>query len=70
MKIDLFYNELTLLVLLTVFISPRICPPDHVLAPFTKDIINTMKSRNQESILWRTDPDVNTVVKKIGASCN
>ena len=69
MQVDLFDNELPLLVFLTAFVCPGIRPSYHALTPLAKDIIDTMKPSNQKSIFRRTDPHIHTVVEEVGTPC-
>lgn len=68
MQVDLFDNELSLLVLLTVFVCPGIRPSNHFLTPLAKDIIDTVKASHQEPIFHGTNSYVHTVVKEVGTS--
>ena len=67
MKIDFFNDKFTLFILLRNVVCPGIRPSNHFLAPHAEDIVDTMKASNQESIFWRTDPDVYTLIKKVGS---
>lgn len=68
MKVYLLDNELPLLVLLTTLVCPCIRPPNHILAPFTKNIIDTVETSNQQSVFRGADLDVYTVIKEICSS--
>lgn len=47
MKVDLFHNELSLLVFLAGFVGLGVGPANHGLASFAKDVTDAVKACNQ-----------------------
>jgi len=67
-KVDLFDDEFSLLVLLARFICPCIGPTDHCLTTLAKYVAHTVQSSDQQAILRWTDRDINALIKEVGAT--
>jgi hypothetical protein len=67
-QVDFFNDELALLVLLARFIRFRIGPSDHAFATSTKNVRYAVHSSHEKSVFSRTNSDIDTLIKEIGAA--
>ena len=70
MKIDFFYNEFPLFVLLAGFICFCVRPPYQLLTPLAEDVIDAMEASHQESVFGRPNLDVHAVIEEISSPCS
>lgn len=68
MQVDLLNYELSLLVLLTGFVSTGIGPTHQIFAPLAKNIAHTVEARYEQPVFGRTDGHIDAVVKEVGTS--
>lgn len=68
MQIDLFNDELALLVFLARFVGSGVGPSHHGLATFAKDVVHAVQTSDEHPVLGRTDDDVDAVIKQISST--
>ena len=65
MKMNLFNDEFSLFIFLTLFICLRIRPSDQCFASFAKDVTDTVKTCDKSSVFSLADCNVDTLIKEI-----